>query len=492
MLPLCAALSFLTMTGCAVGPKYQRAAAPVPPTWDVQAPWQPAQPKDSLPKQSWWTIFGDPQLNTLEEQAMNANQQLKAAIERVEQARALTRVQASGLQPSVFLGPSAQEQRLSGNRPTQGSTLPTSPVTQGTYTIPLSITYEADLFGRVRNSVAAANATYQASAADFENTKLIVASDLATDYFQLRESDSEIADVRSAIGYEERGLQLVKNREAGGIASGLDVAQQETVLEGTRTQLALLLQQREQFEHAIAVLTGAAAPTFHLQAADLTTSIPQIPAGVPADVLERRPDVASAERTMAANNAQIGVAKAAYYPDILLTGGAGYESRSIVSLFDLPSTFWSIGASVSQSVFNGGRNRAQLEFAQSGYRQSVANYRNTVLTAFQQVEDSLTALKAFEQAAKTQQLAIQAAQRQLLLANNRYTGGLVTYLDVIQAQETLLSNQRLATQIDGQRLAASVALVRALGGGWDASSLPTTASKSSIPQVQGANTTSRP
>ena len=273
--------------------------------------------------------------------------------------------------------------------------------------------------------------------------------------------------MQEAISYEEKGLTLVQNRHAGGVASGLDVAQQETVLDAARAQLHLLRQQRAGFEHAIATLIGTPAPTFHVAPATLNAQIPAIPLGVPTDVLERRPDVATAERQMATQNALIGVAESAFYPSVFLSGGGGLNSADIAKLVSAPSTFWSLGVSAAQTILSGGRIHAQVDFAKAGYEGSVANYRNTVLTAFQQVEDGLSGLSTLADAAAAQQKAVDDAQRYLTIANDRYVGGLVTFLDVITAEQTLLANRRLATQIQGQRLLTSVFLVKALGGGWD-------------------------
>lgn len=455
------------LAGCAVGPKYQRASVSTPPSWSAEAPWRAAAPQDGIPKGTWWTLYQDPVLEGFEKQALDANQSIKLAVTRLEQARDLARVQVAGYFPSLTATPSAERQRLSANRPTVGSTTPTSAVSENNFQIPFQINYEVDVFGRVRRNVESANAQYQASAADLENVRLMITSDLASDYFSLRELDAEVRDVEESIAYDEKGLVLVNNRHAGGVASGLDVAQQETVLEAARAQLHLLQQQRATFEHAIATLVGEPAPTFHVAVATIKQDIPAIPMGVPSDVLERRPDIAEAERQMAAQNAQIGIAESAYYPSIFLSGGGGLQSADITKLFDAPSTFWSLGVSAAQTIFNGGRLHAQVDFAKAGYQGSVANYRNTVLTGFQQVEDGLTGLTTLANAASAQQKAVEASQRYLNIANDRYVGGLVTYLDVITAEQTLLNNQRLATQILGQRLVTSVFLVKALGGGWD-------------------------
>ena len=463
------ATALLTLlAGCNVGPNYTRPSVPVGPSWKEQAPWRVASPQDSIPKGSWWTMFSDDELNQYEEQALNANQTIEVARNQLEQARASARITQSGLFPQMNAGISAQRARQSANRPTSTSTIA---ATNADFVVPFNLSWEADVFGGLRRSVESSNAAYQSSAAALENVRLLVTSELAADYFNLREIDAEIAVVGSGIQYQEKALQLVNNRHAGGIASGLDVAQQETQLNATRTQATLLRRQRAQFEHAIAALMGVPASSFTLPAKALSDKAPAIPVGIPADVLERRPDIAQAERLMAAQNAQIGVAKAAFFPSIGLSGSAGWESRDIAALANAPSAFWALGANVAEVVLSGGRRKAQLDFARSGYGASVAGYRQDVLNAFQEVEDGISGLNILSQAAETQQQAVDAAQRALNIANDRYVGGLVTYLDVINAEQTLLDNQRLATQLLGQQLVTSVSLIKALGGGWDASSL---------------------
>lgn len=461
----------LLATGCMVGPNYHRASVPAAPTWKEQPPWRTATPQDSISKGSWWTIFGDPELDGYEKQALTANQTIEVARTQLDQARASARITQSGLYPQGTIGFSAQRARLSGNRPANGSTILLTPVTQNTFTLPFNLSWEADVFGGIRRNVESANALYQSSAASLENVRLVITAELAVDYFSLRELDAEIAVVDSAAEYQQKGLVLVQNRHQGGIASGLDVAQQETLLNSTRTQATLLRQQRAQFEHAIATLVGTPASSFTVPVKPLALEPPAIPLGVPSDVLERRPDVAVAERQMASQNAQIGVAKSAFFPSIGISVGGGTQSSGFTQILNAPSTFWALGANVAQTVFSGGKLRAQLDFAKSGYAGSVANYRETVLTAFQEVEDGISGLSVLSDAAQTQQQAVASAQRALQIANDRYVGGLVTYLDVITAQETLLDNQRLATQLLGQRLVTSVSLIKALGGGWDASSL---------------------
>jgi outer membrane protein, multidrug efflux system len=465
------AFLLLAITGCMVGPNYHRPDVPTAPQWREEPPWRTATPQDSIPKGDWWTIFGDQELDQYEAQALKASPTIDVARYQLEQARDSARITVSGLFPQTNVAPSAQRALLSGNRPLSGSTTQLTPVTQNNFTLPFNFNWELDLFGGVRRGIESSNALYQSSAANLENTRLVITAELAADYFSLRELDAEIAVVNSAVDYQEKGLKLVQNRHDGGIASGLDVAQQETLLESTRTQATLLAQQRAQFEHAIATLVGTPASSFSVPVKPLSLQPPVIPIGVPSDVLERRPDVGIAERQMASQNAQIGVAKSAFYPSIAISASGGANSTGIGQILDLPSAFWAIGASLTQPLTNGGRLTAQLDFAKAGYGASVANYRQTVLNAFQEVEDALAGLSVLSQAQTTQQRAVAAADHALKIANDRYVGGLVTYLDVITAQETLLDNQRLATQLLGQQLVTSVSLIKALGGGWDAASL---------------------
>jgi NodT family efflux transporter outer membrane factor (OMF) lipoprotein len=473
---LAASLAILALTaGCAVGPRYQRPTAtmpavPEPVAWKTQPPWQQAAPKDAIPKGAWWQVFHDPALDNYEQQLLQANQSLLAARDRLEQARSIARVATSGMFPQISTDPGALREGAGANRPLNGATVPTSYV-QNVFTLPFSASYEVDLFGRVRHTVEAANANLQSSAADLQNAQLVLTAELAADYFTLRELDAEFQVVEENVGYERKGLELVNNRHNGGIAGGLEVAQQSALLDATLTQLALVRQSRAQYEHAIAVLLGQPAPNLAIAAAPLNSTPPPIPLGVPSDVLERRPDIASAERQIAYANAQVGIARAAFYPHITLGGAGGLQSRDIGDLLDAPSLFWSLGADALQPIFQGGRNRANLSAARSAYDASVANYRQSVLTAFQQVEDGLSNLQTLSQASATQTAAVDDARRELTIANNRYVGGVTSYLDVITAQSTLLSNERLATQLLGQQMVSSVYLVKALGGGWDAADL---------------------
>ena len=467
----------------AKGPKYEKPSVATPQNWQTPAPWEQAVPLDSLPKGAWWQFFGDAELNQYEQRAMANNQTLQAAIARLSEARATARVTASGLYPELDAGARATRERLAGNRPTNGAIVAPIPVTQNEFTIPFTLNYEVDLFGRVRHDVEAANADLQASAADLENVRLLVSSELAGDYFQLRELDSEIAVVRKAILYQQQALTLVENQHTGGAASGLDVAQQKVVLDSSVTQLALLQQQRAQFQHAVAMLQGLPAAQFTAPVRGLEGQPPALPLIVPSELLQRRPDIATAERQTAAANARIGVARAALYPSISLGGSGGLDSEAISKLLNAPSFFWSLGLSALEPVIAGGRNRAQLDYAKSVYQETVADYRETALTAFQQVEDALSGLTTLASAYESQQRAVDDADRSLQLANARYTGGLVTYLDVVTAEEQALSNEREEVQLLGQRMTTSVLLVKALGGGWDSASIAAIGVKPSVKQA---------
>jgi outer membrane protein, multidrug efflux system len=457
------------LAGCTVGPNYHRPPVQAPEAYKTEPPWRVAAPKDSIPKGAWWEIYQDTELDNYEQQLLKANQSLVAAKDRLDQARSLARVATSGYFPTVTTDPNASRTRYSGNRPevvTLGN-----PLTQNNFGIPFLLNYEPDLFGKVRRAVQAANASLQSTAADMYNVNLVLSAELAADYFMLRELDAEMQVVQQSVTIQQKGLQLVVDRHNGGVASGLDLAQQQTLLDSTVTQLYLVQQQRAQFEHAIAVLTGNPASTFTVPPRALNAAPPPVPLGVPSDLLERRPDVATAERQMAYQNALVGVATAAFYPQLTIAGGGGLQSTDIATLFTAPSAIWAIGGDLLQPIFEGGRNRANLAAAKSAYDESVANYRESVLTAFQQVEDGLSGLSALSQASTTQDAAVADARRALELANNRYVGGVTSYLDVITAQSALLTNQRLATQLLGQQMVMSVYLVKALGGGWDAAEI---------------------
>ncbi len=457
--------------GCTVGPKYQRATAPVPAKWDVAEPWRESAPKDGVGKGEWWSVFRDDDLGALEKQALDANQTIKVAAARLEQARASAAVQIATQFPTLSTSPSVQRQRLSGNRPASSNFPVRSPVSQTNNVLPFTVAYEVDLFGRRRRNIEAAQASYQGTAATLENVRLVITAELAGDYFTLRQLDTELGILNRTVETLQKALQLVDSRHKGGVASGLDVAQEETLLNTTRTQAILLQQQRKQFEDAIAVLVGKPAPDFHIASKELNAEPPALDAGLPSDLLERRPDIAEAERQMAVANAQIGIAKAAYYPSLNLFGNGGWQAADIVKLANVQSTFWAVGANVAETIFSGGSRRAQVQFAKAGYDASVASYRDTVLNAFREVQDDVTGLTVLDQAKQSQQQAVDAARRTLDIASNRYTGGLVSYLDVVNAQQNLLNNEQELAVIQGQKLVTSVLLIKALGGGWDASSL---------------------
>ena len=469
-----ASLLLLFGAGCTVGPRYARppAPAPTPDAWKSQPPWQQAAPRDAFPKGAWWQVFEDPVLDGYEQQLLQANQSLMAARDRLNQARSLARVATADFFPQVSADPSAVRERGSGNRPLNGAVVALKqPYSQSVYTIPFSVSYEADLFGRVRRNVEAANASLQSTAADLGNVQLVLTAELAADYFTLRELDAEYQVVEESVGLQRKALDLLNQRHEGGIASGLEVAQQATLLDSTISQAALVQESRAQYEHAIAVLAGQPASNFTVTVAALKTNPPRVPLGVPSDVLERRPDIATYERDVASANAHVGLARTAFYPHITLSGSGGLESTALTSLFSAPSFFWSLGADALEPVIQGGRNRANLAAAQAAYDEAVANYRQTVLTAFQQVEDGISNLSTLSEALTTQSAAVEGARKALEIANNRYVGGVTNYLDVITAQTALLNNQRLETQLLGQQLVNTVYLVKALGGGWDSSQI---------------------
>ena len=457
------------LAACTVGPNYQRPPAPAPEAYKTEPPWRVAAPKDSLPKGAWWEVFNDPELNAYEQQLLAANQSLLAAKDRLEEARSLAQVATASFFPTANVDPSASRNRYSGNRPIVATI--GNPLTQNNFEIPFIINYEPDLFGRYRRNLQASNANLQATAADMYNVNLVLTAELAADYFSLRELDAETQVVKDSVAIQQKGLQLVENRHAGGVASGLDLAQQQTLLDSTVSQLYLVQQQRDQFEHAIAVLTGNPASTFSVPVRPLTLTPVPVPLGLPSDLLERRPDIAAAERQMANANAEVGVATAAFYPQLTLSGTGGFQSTKITNLISAPTAIWSVGGDLLQPVFNGGRNRANLAYTKHTYDETVANYRQSVLVAFQQVEDGLSGLTELSQAAHSQDAAVADARRALDIANNRYVGGVTSFLDVVTAQSVLLTNQRLATQLLGQQMVIEVALVKALGGGWGASEI---------------------
>ena len=461
-----AAITAALLAGCAAGPDYRKPALDMPVTWKLEAPWREATPNDAAPKGPWWERFGDPRLNALQEQAIAGNAALAAAGARLEQARATLSGASGGLYPQAGIGVRAGRLEISSNRPLNNYNSPQFSTVQNDFVPQLQVSYEVDVFGRVRRTIEGARASAEQSAIDLENVRLLISADLAAAYFSLRALDIEIDVLSRSIALQRRSLQLVTDRHDLGAASGLDVAQQQALLDTTLTQVDILGRQRSLFEHAIATLTGTPAPSFSLSVDLEMPTPPAIPLGVPSDILERRPDVASAERAMAVSNAQIGIASAAFYPSINLFGTYGYESRELATLFNTPSFIWSAGVSMFQPLFDAGRIQANVDFTTAGYAVTLANYRRIVLTAMQEVQDGITGRTRLDSAAAQAGKAIASANRALDLASARYEGGIATYLEVIVAQQALLNNERLAAQLLGQRLLASVFLVKALGGDW--------------------------
>ncbi|WP_050451792.1 efflux transporter outer membrane subunit [Candidatus Burkholderia verschuerenii] len=462
-------VSFASMllAACTVGPDYTRPVADTPPAWKTDSYWRLGEPSHAPLALDWWRSFDDATLTDLETQALAQNQTLAAASAHYAQARAtLAQTSALGL-PEVDLGAQAQRLRVSKNRPlTNYNTLNQSTVQNDVKLAP-TVNYDVDLFGRIRREVESARASADQSGDDLANARLVLTTDLASAYFSMRELDAEIDVLNRFVDLQKKALDYVQTQHSLGAVSGLDVLQQQSQLDTTRVQAQLLLSQRAQFEHAIAALVGTPAPQFAIAPALAEQPLPPIPLGVPSDVLQRRPDVASAERAMAAANAQIGVAKAAFFPSLTLNGNIGWESTAFASLISAPSLLWTVGTMASQVLFDGGRRAAAVDFASEGYRATEATYRQTVLNAFQQVQDGIVGLSVLDGAAKQSHAAVEDAQHLLSLANDRYSGGLVAYLDVITAQQQLLTSERQDVQIRGQQRTTSVALVKALGGGWD-------------------------
>jgi len=458
--------------GCAVGPNYQRPAADLPPAWQPDAPWHEALPSDTQLKGNWWQSFQDESLNGLVERALAGNQELRVAAARLDQARDQVTVARSEMYPWVGLSATAARGKTSANRPLAEYSVPNQSTVQNNFVVGPTVSYEADLFGRVRREVEGARASAQQAEADFENTRLILTAQLVTDYFALRELDAEIDVVRRGLGLQRDALGFIASRHDLGFATGLDLAQQQALVDANATQLELLADQRAQYEHAIATLVGTPAPAFAVAAAVTTASLPAIPVGLPSDLLQRRPDVAAAERSMASANARIGVARAAYYPSIELGSGfggpnAGWQSNALSTLFAASSRLWSLGLSAGQTIFDAGKTRANVRIATADYSAAVASYRQTVLTAMEEVENGITGLASLDRAVTQADASVTSAQQAFDIATVRYKGGVDTYLEMITAQQALLSNQRQAVQVHGRQFATAVYLVKALGGGWN-------------------------
>jgi NodT family efflux transporter outer membrane factor (OMF) lipoprotein len=482
-------LVLTVFTACTVGPNYVRPTAEVPAAYKEMEGWKAAEPKDHLIREAWWEIYNDPEVNTLEEQVNISNQNLAIAETQFRQARALVQVARAAYFPTATAGASftrslrssdvggSTSSTPSGTSPkppskTSSATTTTSPVSD--FLLPASASWELDLWGRIRRTVEASKTSAQASAADLESTRLLVQAELAQNYFQLRTLDAQKQLLDETVVAYQKFLALTENRYARGVASRADVLQAETQFKTTQAQAIDIGVQRAQLEHAIALLVGKPASLFSIPVAPLSAAPPAIPVGLPSELLERRPDIAGAERRMAAANAQIGVAVAAYYPAVTLSASGGFEASNLSKWLSWPSRFWSIGTAISELVFEGGLRRAQTAQARAAYDATVASYRETVLTGFQEVEDNLAALRILEEEAQVQDEAVKAAQQSVTITTNQYKAGTVSYLNVIVTQTIALNNRRTAIDILGRRMTASVLLVKALGGGWNASALPST------------------
>ncbi|MGD0230753.1 MAG: efflux transporter outer membrane subunit [Syntrophorhabdales bacterium] len=459
----CAVL--LALTACTVGPNYVRPPAVTSASFKEMDGWKQAEPKDRVLRGKWWEIFQEPGLNALEEQVNISNQNVAQAEAQFRQAKALVQVARSAYFPTVSVGPSF-------TRSFQTTSPTVQPAPYSLLSLPVEATWEPDLWGRVRRSVESSRATAQATAADLEGALLSAQTQLAEDYFQLRALDAQKQILDATVEAYGKSLRLTRNRYEGGIASRADVLQADTQLKTTQAQAIDVGVQRAQLEHAIAILIGKAPAGLSLPQEPLEAPPPAIPMSLPSALLERRPDIAGAERRMASANAQIGVAIAAFYPNVTLSGAAGYQSTGLSNWLTWPNRLWSFGTSVSEVVYEGGLRRAQTEQARAAYDATVATYRQTVLTGFQEVEDNLAALRILEQEAAVEAAAVTAAEQSLAVITNQYESGIVAYLNVITAQTTVLSNRITALNILGRRLTAAVLLINALGGGWNASDLP--------------------
>ena len=456
------------VTGCTVGPNYHRPTAPATPAFKEAAGWQPAQPSDQQLRGHWWEIYDDPELNALEEKVSVSNQSLKVTITQYTQARAMVKYQRANYFP--FLSGSAGATRVRGS---ENRTFYFATKNEyNDFSLPLNVTWEPDIWGRVRRTVRAARENAQASAGDIVNVQLILQAELALDYFQMRGLDAQQSILDETVAADEKALQLTLQLFHAGLDSELDVQQARTQLETTRAQDQDVAVARAQDEHAIAILIGVPPASLSIAARVVAYTPPSVPPGLPSQLLERRPDIAIAERQMAAANEQIGIARSAYYPNFMLSGIGGVESSQPGNWFTGPSTFWSVGLSAADTLVDWGQRHALNTIAQANYDGAVANYRQTVLTAYQEVEDNLAALRILERETQTEALAVASAQRQMDIAMKLYQRGLDPYLNVIQAQSVVLSSELTAANLVTRRMTASVLLVKALGGGWNRSQLP--------------------
>ncbi|MDB6111170.1 MAG: efflux system, outer rane lipoprotein NodT family [Pedosphaera sp.] len=456
------------LAGCAVGPDYQRPTVSTPAAYKETGlgTWKESTPQDQIAKGSWWELFGDQTLNELEQQATVSNQELKAAVARVTQARATARVAKAEFFPNLQADPAYERDRTS---PNLANPFPRNNFND--FQVPVDFSYELDIWGRVRRSFEAATDEAKASVASYETVWLTLKAEVAQNYFTLRAIDAERAILRSTIERREQALQLAQSRYRGGAASDLDLSRAETELSTTESEYIGLGKSRTELENALAVLVGKSASDFSLAESPLDLVPPVIPPGLPSELLERRPDVAESERLLASQNARIGIAKAAFFPVVRLTGAAGLESGDISTLFNWQSRAWSLGPSISLPIFEGGRNAANLRRSKAVYEEAVAQYRGRILVAFQEVENGLSGLRILAEQNVAQARSVAAASRTADISNKRYLAGLVSYLEVVDSDRTKLQTQREAARILGQRLVTSVQLIKALGGGWADSSL---------------------
>jgi len=484
-------LALLFSAACSIGPKYARPPVETPAAYKELPPsaggpqgeWKLSQPQEQSLRGKWWEVFDDPQLNALEERIEVSNQNLKVAEAQYRQARDLIGISRAGLFPTVNAGPSMTVEQTSKNAPQPAGN---AGQTLGDLVLPFQLTYELDAWGRIHRAVEAARENAQASAADLETARLSIHAELASDYFSLRGLDAQKHLLDSTVIAYQKALELTQNRYIGGLAARAEVAQAETQLETTQAQDIDVGVTRAQFEHALAALVGQPASTFSIPASPLNLSPPKIPVGVPSELLERRADIAAAERRTAAANAQIGFAKSAYYPTLTLSAAGGTEGSTIGNWVAWPSRFFALGPTLLETLYDAGLRHATTDQARAAYEANVAAYRQSVLTAFQEVEDNLAALCILEEESAKQQQAVESAERSTALSLNRYKGGLVTYFEVITAQSIALSDEVTAVNILTRRMNSSVLLIKALGGGWNASSLPSFASKapSQVPAMR--------
>ena len=462
---LCSGAALILMlNACSLAPPLKTPVVPAADGYKEIGPWTQAEPADRLPRDSWWALYRNAELDDLEKKLIAGNPTLAAALANYAQARALADQARAGLFPTLGLNASTQRNRESINAPLRG---PTTPTYFNSNTLGSSVSYELDLWGQIRNEVAAGEASAAASAADLENARLSLIAQLVADYVQLRSLDRDSAILDETVNAFVRALELTQQRHDAGIAPGLDVSQAQTQLNVARSQAAQTLAQRALMEHAIAALLGESASTFSIKRAIVGIELPHIPTGVPTTLLERRPDIAAAQRRMIAANANIGVARAAYFPSLTLGAQGGFQSTSVSNWLSAPSSFWAIGPNALLSVFDGGLRRAQVAQARAEFDASAANYRGVVVSAFQQVEDSLATLNHFHDASVEEKAAVDAAQRTLDFSMALYKQGATDYLTVVTSQTALLQTQLEALNLDTLQLTASVDLIRALGGGWE-------------------------